>query len=113
MKLVLSLCNDLQVDTAAGLVVVGHKQGEARVYQFSLEEQEVRCVDLEGKQQSQSHIRQQPPGWQCILQCSHHTASIISIALVSRHKLLALGDEAGVLSLVDLTKVSKWCNYIP
>ena len=93
------------MDTVAGLLVVGHKQGEARVYQFSEQEQQVSCVDLDGKQPAAEQARQQPPGFQCILQCQHHGATISSMALSSRLKLLALADEAGAVSLVDLLRV--------
>ena len=96
----------MQVDNAAGLVVVGHKQGEARVYQFSQEEQEVSCVDLDGKHPAEHHGRHQPPGFQCILQCTHHAASISAIAIASRQKLLALSDETGVVSVLELARVS-------
>ncbi|KAL0036450.1 hypothetical protein WJX77_008242 [Trebouxia sp. C0004] len=96
----------LQVDVLAGLLVVGHKQGEARVYQFSQEQQEVSCVDLDGKRPAEHHSRQQPPGFQCILQCMHHAASISSIAIAARLKLVALADETGVLSLLELTRPS-------
>lgn len=87
------------------MLVVGHKQGEARVYQFSQEEQEVSCVDLDGKRPAEHHARKQPAGFQCILQCTHHAASICGIALACRLKLAALSDEAGVVSLVELTRV--------
>ena len=88
--------------------MVGHKQGEARVYQFSQEPQEVNCVELAGQQQpGQQHPRQQPAGFQCILQCSHHSASITAIAVAARQKLIALADEAGFVSLLDLTKVRR------
>ncbi|KAL0052569.1 hypothetical protein WJX82_004051 [Trebouxia sp. C0006] len=96
----------LQVDVLAGLLVVGHKQGEARVYQFSQEQQEVSCVDLDGKRPAEHHSRQQPPGFQCILQCTHHAASISGIAIAARLKLVALADETGVLSLLELTRPS-------
>jgi len=100
------VCDGLQVDMLAGLLVVGHKQGEARVYQFSQEEQEVSCVDLDGKHPAEHHGRQQPPGFQCILQCTHHAASISSIAIASRLKLVGLADENGAVSLLELTRVS-------
>jgi len=99
------VCDVAQVDVLAGLLVVGHKQGEARVYQFSQEQQEVSCVDLDGKRPAEHHSRQQPPGFQCILQCTHHAASISSIAIAARLKLVALADETGVLSLLELTRV--------
>ena len=95
-----------QVDVAAGLLVVGHKQGEARVYQFSGEEQEVSCLDLDGKQAGgQQHTRHQPPGFQCILQCSHHAATISGVALACALRLVALADETGLVSILDLTQV--------
>ena len=93
------------MDVVAGILVVGHKQGEARVYQFSQEEQEVSCVDLDGKRPGEHHARRQPAGFQCILQCTHHAASICSIALACCLKLAALADEAGVVSLLELTRV--------
>ena len=95
----------------AGILVVGHKQGEARVYQFSQEEQEVSCVDLDGKHPAEHHSRQQPAGFQCILQCTHHAASLSGIAIASRLKLVALADEAGILSVVELTWVSGKCCH--
>lgn len=105
-----SACDTVQVDVLAGLLAVGHKQGEARVYQFSQERQEVSCVDLDGKRPAEFHSRQQPPGFQCILQCTHHAASISGIAIASRLKLVALADETGVLSLLELTRVC--CNSL-
>lgn len=93
------------MDALAGLLVVGHKQGEARVYQFSQEEQQVSCVDLDGKHPAEHHARQQPPGFQCILQCSHHAASISGIGVASRLKLIALADETGAVSLLELVRV--------
>ncbi len=101
-------CDAVQVDVLAGLLVVGHKQGEARVYQFSQEQQEVSCVDLDGKRPAEHHSRQQPPGFQCILQCTHHAASISGIAIAARLKLVGLADETGVLSLLELTRVQDW-----
>ena len=99
------------MDVVAGMLVVGHKQGEARVYQFSQEEQEVSCVDLDGKRPGEHHPRRQPAGFQCILQCTHHAASICSIALACRLKLAALADEAGVVSLLELTRVWDTKNF--
>lgn len=100
-----------QVDMVAGLLVVGHKQGEARMYQFSQEEQEVSCVDLDGKHPAEHHTRQQPAGFQCILQCTHHAATISGIAIASRLRLVALADEAGTLSVADLTRVCAVCCH--
>ena len=98
-------CLHAQVDVLAGMLVVGHKQGEARLYQFSQEEQEVSCVDLDGKRPGEHHARRQPAGFQCILQCRHHATSICGIALACRLKLAALADESGVVSLLELARV--------
>lgn len=106
----IGVCDAVQVDVLAGLLVVGHKQGEARVYQFSQEQQEVSCADLDGKRPAEHHSRQQPPGFQCILQYTHHAASISGIAIAARLKLVALADETGVLSLLELTRVC--CNSL-
>ena len=97
----------VQVDAAAGLIVVGHKQGEARVYQFSQEEQDGVCVELDGKRPAEHVPRRQPAGFQCILQCSHHAATTSSIAIASHLKLVALADESGHVSLLDLGKVNQ------
>ena len=86
-------------------MVVGHKQGEARMYQFSREDQDAVCVDLDGKRPAEHLPRRQPAGFQCILQCTHHAATISSVAISSKAKLLALADEAGCVSLVDLSRV--------
>lgn len=100
----------LQVDAAAGVLVVGHKQGEARVYQFSQEEQDAVYVELDSKSPAEHLPRRQPAGFQCILQCTHHAATISSIAVASRLKLLALADEVGCVSLVDLSQVRTLCR---
>lgn len=97
----------------AGVLVVGHKQGEARVYQFSGQEQQVSCVDLEGKGPGQHHARRQPAGFQCILQCSHHAASISGIAIACGLRLVALADEAGVVSMLELTQVWRTFFAVP
>ena len=87
------------------MLVVGHKQGEARMYQFSQEDQDAVCVDLDGKRPAEHLPRRQPAGFQCILQCTHHAATISSLAIASRLKLLAVADEAGCMSLIDLSRV--------
>ena len=102
-----------QVDAAAGVLVVGHKQGEARMYQFSQEDQDAVCVDLDGKRPAEHLPRRQPAGFQCILQCSHHAATISSIAVASKARLLALADEAGCVSVVDLSRVSMQSVFCP
>ena len=97
----------LQTDTLAGLLVVSHEQGEVRVYQFSTSSQEVDCMELDGRHKPSELKRQQPPGFQCILQCTQHSAAVGAIAIASRVSLLAFGDAEGWLSVVDLAQVGR------
>ena len=92
---------------------MGHKQGEARMYQFSQEDQDAVCVDLDGKRPAEHLPRRQPAGFQCILQCTHHAATISSLAIASRLKLLAVADEAGCVSLIDLSRVGGNLGVLP
>jgi len=47
----------------------------------------------------------QPAGFQCVLHLSLHAASVGALALATAAGLLALGDESGRLSVVDLRQV--------
>lgn len=95
------------MDTLAGLLVVSHEQGEVRVYQFSTSPQEVDCMELDGRHKPSELKRQQPPGFQCILQCTQHSAAVGAIAIASRVRLMAFGDAEGWLSMVDLAQVGQ------
>lgn len=44
----------------------------------------------------------QPAGFQCVMRLALHTVSVCALALATAGGLLALGDESGRLSLVDL-----------
>lgn len=94
----------MQACTAAGLLVVAHEQGEVRVYQFSQCRQDVTCVELDGHK-PQDLQREQPPGFQCILQCSQHVGAVVAMDVSTKLKLVALADDQGTISMLDLTAV--------
>lgn len=49
----------------------------------------------------------QPPGWQCLLHAALNAADITAIALASAHGLLATGDGAGGIVVIDLLQVRR------
>ena len=55
-----------------------------------------------GRRAPERASARQPAGFQCVLRLALHAASVCALALSSAAGLLALGDEAGRLSLVDL-----------
>lgn len=44
----------------------------------------------------------QPPGWQCLLHAMLNAADVTAMALASVHGLLAAGDGAGGVVVIDL-----------
>ncbi|KAK9839762.1 hypothetical protein WJX84_009163, partial [Apatococcus fuscideae] len=105
-----------QLCVESGLLAVGHDRGDTRVYQFSTASQEVRAMAFDGRRRAQEEEAmgiprsQQPPGFQRILQAHLHEAAVTSLALTSRKQLLAAGDAAGNLTIIDLAQpaVSFW-----
>lgn len=51
----------------------------------------------------------QPAGFQAVLKLTLHEAAVTSAALCSRAGLLALADQAGALSVVDLQRPAVLC----
>lgn len=49
--------------------------------------------------------RKQPPGFQRILRLGHHSSQLTAISIAASLGLVACGDEAGVVSVLDLTQV--------
>ena len=52
----------------------------------------------------------QPAGFQAVLRLTLHEAAVTSAALCSRAGLLALADQAGALSVVDLQRPAVLCT---
>lgn len=96
----------------SGLMAVGHVGGQVRVYQFSTTAQSTRRVCLDESKLPYDIQLDQNPGWQYILKYSCHVGSDISaICLASRQGLLAVGDESGCVSIVDIESPRKRTNY--
>ena len=53
---------------------------------------------------------QQPAGFQTVLKISLHEVSVTAVAVCSAAGLLALADQAGNLSLVDLQQPAVLCT---
>jgi hypothetical protein len=79
------------------------------VYQFADGPQSVACVTL-GPPPAAAVLdsgapRLQPAGFQCLLRATLHSSPVQAISVASAVGLIALGDAAGTLSVVDLTEV--------
>ena len=88
----------------SGLLAVGHEGGTVRVYQFSTTPQSVRKVSLDGGSSMPYDTQiDQNPGWQYILTHALHAGQrITAVCLSSRERAMAVGDDAGHVSIVDL-----------
>lgn len=92
----------------SGILAVGHAGGQVRIYQFSTSAQSVRRVSLDGSKLPYDVQIDQNPGWQYILKYSCHAGNDISaLCLASRRGLLAIGDESGNISLLDIKSPQK------
>ncbi|KAK9818994.1 hypothetical protein WJX81_004841 [Elliptochloris bilobata] len=97
----------MMVCPVAGLLVVAHDKGDVRVYQHSTAPCEVACCHLgPGSGAADRSSAWQPAGFQCVLLLALHSASVCALALASAAGLLALGDEAGRLTLIDLRQAA-------
>ena len=88
----------------SGLLAVGHEGGMVRMYQFSTTPQSVRKVSLESSTAIPYDTQiDQNPGWQYVLSSALHLGRCITaVRLASREQALAVGDDAGNLSVIDL-----------
>ena len=94
----------------SGVLAVGHAGGVVRVYQFSTSPQSVRKVFL-GDSMPYDSQSDQAPGWQYILHYSFHTENISSVCLATREGLLAVGDESGCVTVVNLNEPERMAEY--
>ena len=88
----------------SGLLAVGHEGGMVRVYQFSTTPQSVRQVSLTSSEAMPYDTQiDQNPGWQYLLSSASHAGQCITaVRLSSREQALAVGDDGGNVSIVDL-----------
>lgn len=88
----------------SGLLAVGHEGGMVRVYQFSTTPQSVRQVSLTSTTAMPYDTQiDQNPGWQYLLSSAIHMGRhVTAVRLSSREQALAVGDDAGNLSIIDL-----------
>jgi hypothetical protein len=94
----------LEACPLSGLLAVGHAGGEVRVFQFCDRPQAARRAVLDESLVPYDTLLAQPAGWQYVLKYSTHAADVTSLALPTRLRLLAVGDAAGGVSVVDLTQ---------
>ena len=94
----------------SGVLAVGHVGGVVRVYQFSTSPQSVRKVFL-GDSMPYDSQSDQAPGWQYILHYSYHRENISSVCLATREGLLAVGDESGCVTVVNLNAPERMTEY--
>jgi hypothetical protein len=78
------------------------------MYQFSTTPQSVRQVTISDVDSMPFDTQlDQSPGWQYILMHSLHSGkNVTAVCLSSREQLLAVGDDSGGVSIVDIQKSS-------
>ncbi|GBF90963.1 hypothetical protein Rsub_03818 [Raphidocelis subcapitata] len=90
-----------------GLLISGHEGGEVRVYQFSERARTTEVSHLESIGVAGPDARtavSEPPGFQLRLQSLVHSADITCSAYNPSFKFVAVGDRAGAVTLVDLSR---------
>lgn len=90
-----------------GLLVTGHQGGEVRVFMFSRRPRSSDVVHFESVGTAASNPSatvEEPPGFQLVLRSVVHSDDVCSCACGAGPGLLAVGDKAGGVSLMDLTQ---------
>ncbi|KAG0570226.1 hypothetical protein KC19_6G145700 [Ceratodon purpureus] len=85
----------------SGLLAYGDQEGKVYLFKLSTEAQEVSCKIISNSSACSGEAVNSPAGYQCIAELHLHKAAISSIAISSDSDRLAVGDESGMISIVD------------
>jgi hypothetical protein len=95
--------SSLDMCPLSGLMIVGHVDGNVRLYQFSdHDSQEVHRSNIDEARVPYEHVGAQAAGFQYVTRYSVHSADVTAVVLASALKLAAVADAKGTVSLVDL-----------
>ncbi|CAM6091418.1 unnamed protein product [Calypogeia fissa] len=89
----------------SGLLAVGSENGTVFVYRLSKEAHQVKCSIIE-ESSSKEELLDCAPGFGCFLIQNIHKSAITTIAIASGPSRIAIGDEGGMVSLLDLQSPS-------
>jgi hypothetical protein len=99
----LKAVSSLDTCPLSGLMIVGHVDGDVRLYQFSdHDSQEVHRSNIDEARVPYEHVGAQAAGFQYVTRYSVHSADVTAVVLASALKLAAVADAKGTVSLVDL-----------
>lgn len=91
----------------SGLIIVGHCGGDARLYQFCDQPQDVHRANLDEARLPYEHVMIQAAGFQYVTRYSVHDVDLTALSLASLLKLVAVADAKGCVSLLDLMQPSQ------
>lgn len=104
----LKAVSSLDMCPLSGLMIVGHVDGDVRLYQFSYHDsQEVHRSNIDEARVPYEHVGAQAAGFQYVTRYSVHRADVTAVVLASALKLAAVADAKGTVSLVDLMQPSQ------
>ncbi|CAM6070501.1 unnamed protein product [Sphagnum tenellum] len=96
----------------SGLLAVGDQQGKVHVFRLNAQAQEVKCYKITSGTPTEE-VFNTAAGFQCIAALTVHLAAIQTVVVTHDPARLAVGDESGMVSLLDLGTCSLlfYCNF--
>ncbi|CAD7704413.1 unnamed protein product [Ostreobium quekettii] len=94
----------MKMSSSGDLLAVGHVDGEVEVYQFCGIKRRVgvRMCSSKAIEDQDTVELEQPPGYQLMLRVDAHTTAITCLSFEGSCSLLAVGDDSGHVSVVDM-----------
>ncbi|GMH38758.1 hypothetical protein BSKO_06642 [Bryopsis sp. KO-2023] len=97
----------ISVGGCGEILAVGYEKGDVRVFRYSSHPLAVETREITGVDRSPEIVHiSQPEGYQLVLQVRVHGADIRSLAFDLQTSLLAVGDQSGSVSVIDLSSPS-------
>ncbi|CAM6044887.1 unnamed protein product [Sphagnum compactum] len=96
----------------SGLLAVGDQQGKVHVYRLNAQAQEVKCYKITSGTPTEE-VFNTAAGFQCMAALTVHLAAIQTVVVTHDPARLAVGDDSGMVSLLDLGTCSLlfYCNF--
>ncbi|CAK9858240.1 unnamed protein product [Sphagnum jensenii] len=96
----------------SALLAVGDQQGKVHVFRLNAQAQEVKCYKITSGTPTEE-VFNTAAGFQCIAALTVHLAAIQTVVVTHDPARLAVGDESGMVSLLDLGTCSLlfYCNF--
>lgn len=97
-----ALVSAVDLNEQSGLLAYGDQEGKVFLFKLSPEAQVGSCKIISDSSTCTGEAVNSPAGYQCVAELRLHKAAISSVAISKDSGRLAVGDESGMISIVDL-----------